>query len=346
VRPVEPIRLGARTSPLARAQVALVSAALAAHGVPSTFVGVTTRGDVDGRPLSEIGGTGVFVGAVRDALRAGEIDVAVHSLKDLPTAPADDLEVVAIPEREDTRDVLIGSRLADLRDGVRVGTGSPRREMQLLDWAGRAGIDLEVVPVRGNVDTRIALVSRGEVDAVVLAAAGLRRLGHLAGHELTEADTVVKSLQAEILDHSVMLPAPGQGALALEISRSLSIERRTAVATLDHPTARAESLAERGFLAALEAGCTAPVGARVVVKSVRGATLDLTLTAVIGRTLLSNLSEPSNTDPVLRFEASGTSREPEDFGVYQAGRVLSALPDLPRHADTLGAGAQQNARSQ
>jgi hydroxymethylbilane synthase len=330
VRPVEPIRLGARTSPLARAQVALVSAALAARGVPSTFVGVTTRGDVDGRPLSEIGGTGVFVGAVRDALRAGSIDVAVHSLKDLPTAPADDLELVAIPEREDTRDVLIGCRLADLRDGVRVGTGSPRRAMQLLDWAARADIDLEVVPVRGNVDTRIARVSSGEVNAVVLAAAGLRRLGHLTEIDPAQTDTVVSSLQAEILDHRVMLPAPGQGALALEISRSLSIERRAAVAALDHPTARAESLAERGFLAALEAGCTAPVGTRAVVKSVRGTTLDLTLTAVIGRTLLSNLSEPPKTDPVLRFEASGTSRQPWDFGVYQAGQVLSALPDLPR----------------
>ena len=329
---VEPIRLGARRSPLARAQVALVSSALAARGVPSIFVGLTTRGDVDGRPLSEIGGTGVFVGAVRDALRAGTIDVAVHSLKDLPTTPADDLEVVAIPEREDTRDVLIGCHLADLRDRMRVGTGSPRREMQLLDWAAQAGIDLEVVPVRGNVDTRIARVSSGEVDAVVLAAAGLRRLGHLADLDtpLDPRYVTVSSLQAEILDYRVMLPAPGQGALALEISSSLSIERRAAVAALDHPTARAESLAERGFLAALEAGCTAPVGTRVVVKSVRGTTLDLTLTAVIGRTLVSNLSEPPKTDPVLRFEASGTSPKPWDFGVYQAGQVLSALPDLPR----------------
>jgi hydroxymethylbilane synthase len=338
---IEPIRLGARRSPLARAQVALVSAALAARGVPSTFVGVTTRGDVDGRPLSEIGGTGVFVGAVRDALRSGSIDVAVHSLKDLPTAPADDLELVAIPEREDTRDVLIGCRLADLRDGVRIGTGSPRRAMQLLDWGAQAGIDVQVVPIRGNVDTRIARVRSGEVDAVVLAAAGLRRLGHI-----TDTSVTVSSLPMEILDHQMMLPAPGQGALALEISRSLSIERRAAVAALDDPTARAESLAERGFLAALEAGCTAPVGIHVVVKSVRGTSLDLTLTAVIGRTLLSNLSEPPKTDPVLRFEASGTSREPWDFGVYQAGQVLSALPDLPRHADTPGGGAQQNARSQ
>jgi hydroxymethylbilane synthase len=343
VTAIEPIRLGARRSPLARAQVALVSAALAERGVPSAFVGVTTRGDVDGRPLTEIGGTGVFVGAVRDALRAGSIDVAVHSLKDLPTALADDLEVVAIPEREDSRDVLIGCRLADLRDGLRIGTGSPRRAMQLADWAARAGIALEVVPVRGNVDTRIARVSSGELDAVVLAAAGLRRLERLTD---VKVHTVVSSLPAEILDHSVMLPAPGQGALALEISRSLSIERRTAVAALDHPISRAESLAERGFLAALEAGCTAPVGTRVFVKSVRGTTLDLTLTAVIGRTLVSNLSEPPNTDPVLRFEASGSSSDPEDFGAYQAGRVLTALPNPPRQAERPGVGAQQNARSQ
>jgi len=279
---------------------------------------------------------------VRDALRTGSIDVAVHSLKDLPTAAADDLEVVAIPEREDTRDVLIGCRLADLRDGSRIGTGSPRREMQLLDWAAQSGIELKVLPVRGNVDTRIALVGSGELDAVVLAAAGLRRLGRLPPDTLSGSapettpqkpdDATVGSLPAQILDHSVMLPAPGQGALALEISRSLSIGRRAAVAALDDPTARAECLAERGFLAALEAGCTAPVGTRVLVKSVRGRSLDLTLTAVIGRTLLSNLSEPPKTDPVLRFEASGTSSEPWDFGVHHAGRVLSALPDIPRHA--------------
>ncbi len=157
----------------------------------------------------------------------------------------------------------------------------------------------------------------------------------------------VGGLPADILDHAVMLPAPGQGALALETSRSLDGDARAAVAALDDPVASAEVRAERGFLAALEAGCTAPVGTRAVVKSVRGRTADLTLTAVIGRTLLSNLSEPPKTDPVLRFEASGTSHEPWDFGAYQAGRVLSALPDLPRPRRTdPGKGAQQNARSQ
>ena len=324
-----PLRLGARTSPLARAQVELVGAALSARGVPWTFVGVTTRGDVDRRHLAEIGGTGVFVGAVRDALRAGEIDVAVHSLKDLPTGAEADLEVTAVPTREDTRDVLIGRRLADLADGVRVGTGSPRRAMQLHDWGSRSGIAVQVVPIRGNVDTRIGLAARGEVDAVVLAAAGLRRLGHLSAAD-SAAAVVVSRLPAEILDHAVMLPAPGQGALALETATALDADARAAVAALDDPVARAEVQVERGFLAALEAGCTAPVGSRAVVKSVRGTSADLTLTAVIGRTLLSNLAEPLPADSVLRFEAHDATSEPWDFGVHHAGRILTGLPDLPR----------------
>ena len=114
-----------------------VAAALATDGIESSFVGITTAGDVDQRHLTEIGGSGVFVSAVRDALRRGEIDVAVHSLKDLPTAPAEDLEIIAIPTREDSRDVLVGCRLDDLADGMRIGTGAPRREMQILDWAAR-----------------------------------------------------------------------------------------------------------------------------------------------------------------------------------------------------------------
>ena len=325
-----PLRLGARTSPLARAQVELVGAALSARGVPWTFVGVTTRGDVDRRQLTEIGGTGVFVGAVRGALRAGEIDVAVHSLKDLPTGAEPDLEVTAVPVREDTRDVLIGRRLAELRDGDRVGTGAPRRAMQLQDWAHRAGVRLEVVPVRGNVDTRIGLAARGELDAVVLAAAGLRRLGRLAEADPGAATTEVGGVSAEVLDTALMLPAPGQGALALETALALGDDARSAVAALDDPVARTEVLAERGFLAALEAGCTAPVGTRAIVKSVRGTSADLTLTAVIGRTLLSTSAEPFPADSVLRFEARDATSDPWDFGVYHAGQVLSGLPDLPR----------------
>jgi hydroxymethylbilane synthase len=320
-----PIRLGARKSALARAQANQVAAALAVGGIDSSFVGITTAGDTDQRHLTEIGGRGVFVSAVRDALYTAEIDVAVHSLKDLPTAEPDDLEIIAIPEREDTRDVLVGCRLDDLAEGARVGTGAPRRAMQILDWAASHNSWLEVVPIRGNVETRIERARAGQVDAVILAAAGLRRLGLLAESEAATDDVVINELPAQILDHQVMLPAPGQGALALEIHRSLSIELRRHLAALDNSVAHAECLVERGFLAALEAGCTAPVGARAAVTAVRGTSLDLTLTAVIGRTLLSNLSEPTKAGPVIRLEASGSTTDPQQFGVAQAGEVLAQL---------------------
>ena len=323
--PTQPIRLGARTSALARAQANEVATALAAGGIEASFVGITTAGDLDQRQLTEIGGTGVFVSAVRDALRRDEIDLAVHSLKDLPTTAAEDLEIIAIPVREDTRDVLVGRQLDDLFDGARIGTGAPRRAMQMIDWAAERGLQLEVVPIRGNVETRIERVREAKIDAVILAAAGLRRLGLLPAIDTAPEGIVVKQLPAQILDHQVMLPAPGQGALALEIHRSLSIEIRDRLALLDNPVARAESLVERGFLAALEAGCTAPVGAHAVVTAVRGTSLDLTLTAVIGRTLLSNLSEPTKAGSVLRLEAHGSSTDPEQFGVAHAGEVLAQL---------------------
>jgi hydroxymethylbilane synthase len=320
-----PIRLGARKSALARAQASQVATALAADGIEVTFVGITTAGDLDQRQLTEIGGTGVFVSAVRDALRRDEIDVAVHSLKDLPTTPAEDLEIIAIPSREDTRDVLVGRRLDDLSDGTRLGTGAPRRAMQMIDWAAGRDIQLEVVPIRGNVETRIERVREGMVDVVILAAAGLHRLGLLPEIEMVTEGILVKQLPAQILDHQVMIPAPGQGALALEIHRSLSIHLRDRLAVLDNLVARAESLVERGFLSALEAGCTAPVGAHAVVTAVRGTSLDLTLRAVIGRTLLSNLSEPTKAGSVLRLEAHGSSTDPEQFGVAHAGEVLAQL---------------------
>ena len=331
-----PNRRGARRSPLARAQADLVAALLAAAGVESEFVGITTRGDVDGRALTEIGGTGVFTSAVRDALVEGRIDVAVHSLKDLPTAPVDGLLLAAVPAREDTRDVLLGLRLADLRDGVRIGTGAPRRAVQLIELGNRLGIVIEPVPIRGNVDTRIAQVAAGACDAVLLAAAGLRRLGHLldALEGSSNSDTVVNGLPATILAEDHVLPAPGQGALALEIHRSLSTPRANAVRLLNDPVSRAESLAERGFLATLEAGCTAPVGARAIVKSVRGMSLDLTLTAVIGRTYLSNLSEPTKSGPIptsglFRLQRRGMTENPVQFGAAAAREALTELLDEP-----------------
>jgi hydroxymethylbilane synthase len=323
------LRIGARKSPLARAQADVVAELLAAHGVRSTFVGITTNGDVDSRQLTEIGGTGVFATAVRGALRDRSVDLAVHSLKDLPTLQPDDLEIIAIPEREDSRDVLVGCRLDELEDGSRVGTGAPRRALQMLDWARRRGIRLEIVPVRGNVGTRLDLVATAQVTAVLLAAAGLRRLGYASLEESDNSDIVVRGLPAQVLSPAEMLPAPGQGALALEVSTGLSPDLRTAVATLDHPHSRAETLAERGFLAALEAGCTAPVGARAVVKSVRDTSVDLTLAAVSGRTLSSSLSEPAKSPP-LRLEVHGSTSDPAAYGAATGRSVLAELRDLQR----------------
>ncbi|MFT4166811.1 MAG: hydroxymethylbilane synthase [Microlunatus sp.] len=333
------LRIGARTSPLARAQADQVAALLQAQGFATEFVGITTTGDVDQRSLTQIGGTGVFVGAVREALYEGRIDVAVHSLKDLPTAPAPGLEIAATPAREDPRDVLVGRTLDTLRDGDRIGTGAPRRAIQLAELGARLGIGLEPVEIRGNVDTRIGRVAAGDVDAVILAAAGLRRLGRLEPLELSESDkcgngglTVVKGLPAQVLSVDELIPAAGQAVLALEIHESLSQVERAAVSALDDPAARAESLAERAFLAALEAGCTAPVGAHAVLEGVRGTSLDLTLRVVIGRTVLNNLSESIKAAPPLRRRLSGTMADPGQFGAEAAKAILDELrtPQRPR----------------
>src|SRR5207342_1845701 len=198
-----PIRLGTRASLLALTQSRWVAERLSvAVGREVELVEVTTTGDRDDAPLAQLGGTGVFVSALREALLDGRIDVAVHSLKDLPTGPAAGLALAAVPLREDPRDVVVardGLTLGELPAGARIGTGSPRRTAQLL----ALGLGFDVVAIRGNVDTRIRKVSAGEVDAVVLARAGLARLGRM--DEVTE-----------VLDPLQMLPAPGQGALAVE----------------------------------------------------------------------------------------------------------------------------------
>jgi hydroxymethylbilane synthase len=191
-------------------------------------------------------GVGVFVSALRDALLAGDIDLAVHSFKDLPTTPADGLVLPAVPERADPRDALVsatGATLAELPAGSRIGTGALRRIAQLLAYRS----DLTCVPIRGNVDTRLRKVSSGELDAVVLAAAGVDRLGRAA--ELTE-----------LLDPEVVLPAPAQGALAVEC-RAADTALVAELAALDHPATRAAVVAERALLRRLEAGCSAPVAA-------------------------------------------------------------------------------------
>jgi hydroxymethylbilane synthase len=210
------------------------------------IVGVTTLGDVSRAQLTQIGGTGVFVGALREALLGGEVDLAVHSLKDLPTGLAAGIALAAVPPRDDPRDALAardGAKLADLPPGARIGTGSPRRAAQLL--ALRA--DLRCVPIRGNAGTRLGRVSDGELDAVVLAYAGLARIGYL-------------SAITQVFEPDEMLPAPGQGALAVECRES-EPELAALLEAVTDQASMAAVTAERSLLEALEAGCSAPIGA-------------------------------------------------------------------------------------
>jgi len=260
------VRLGTRRSALATTQSSWVADRLRALGHTVELVEVVTEGDTSTASLSTLGGTGVFAAALRRALLDGDVDLAVHSLKDLPTAPEPGLVVAAVPTREDPRDVLVaagGRTLGELGDGAVVGTGSPRRVAQLA----ALGLGLGFKDIRGNVDTRIAMVRDGALDAVVLARAGLARLGRL--------DEV-----AETLDPLQVLPAPGQGALALEC-RADDPTTVALLAVLDDPETRACVTAERAVLAALEAGCTAPVGALAeVVEGEDG--LELSLRASVG----------------------------------------------------------------
>jgi hydroxymethylbilane synthase len=238
------LRLGTRGSALALAQSGLVADAVQrATGIDVELVEIVTNGDRSTAPVARLG-VGVFVSALRDALGAKEIDFAVHSYKDLPSAPADGLHIAAIPTREDPRDALIargGLTLAELPAGARVGTGAVRRIAALR----ALGLPIETVPIRGNVDTRLRKVADGELDAVILARAGLARLGRAA--EISE-----------ILDPSLMLPAPAQGALAIEC-RADDPDLLEILAHLDDPGSRATVTAERALLATLEAGCSAPV---------------------------------------------------------------------------------------
>jgi hydroxymethylbilane synthase len=242
-----PLKVGTRASLLARTQSTLIADRLAgALGVPVELVEVTTEGDVNGAPLASLGGAGVFVSALRDALLDGTVDVAVHSLKDLPTAAAPGITLAAVPLREDPRDVLVardGLTLGELPPGSVVGTGSPRRVAQLH----ALGLGLEITGIRGNIDTRAGKVASGELDGVILARAGLARIGRL--------DVVT-----EVIDPIQMLPAPGQGALAVEC-RSEDTDLTDSIRThLEDPFTRAAVEAERAVLATLEAGCSAPVG--------------------------------------------------------------------------------------
>lgn len=282
------LRLGTRRSKLAMAQSGQVADTVSQlTGRSVELVEITTYGDTSREHLAQIGGTGVFVTALRDALLAGEVDFAVHSLKDLPTAQPDDLALAAVPLREDPRDVLIardGMTFEELPSGARIGTGSPRRMAQLNAYARNHGLAIETVPIRGNIDTRIGFVHKGELDAVVLAAAGLHRVGRI--DEVTD-----------FLSVDTVLPAPGQGALAIECAAS-NASLTAALAELDDPYTRAAVTAERSLLAALEAGCSAPVGALADLLADGQIVKEMRLRGVVGATDGSTLVQLSTTGPV------------------------------------------------
>ncbi|MFF7977517.1 hydroxymethylbilane synthase [Streptomyces sp. NPDC007901] len=283
-----PLRLGTRRSRLAMAQSGQVAEAVSrVTGRPVELVEITTYGDTSREHLAQIGGTGVFVTALRDALLSGEVDFAVHSLKDLPTTQPEELVLAAVPLREDPRDVIVARdalKFTDLPRGARIGTGSPRRTAQLNAYARTHGLDIETVPIRGNVDTRIGYIHDGELDAVVLAAAGLSRIGRL--DEVTD-----------FLSVDTILPAPGQGALAIEcVADNASLI--AALGELDDPFTRVAVTAERSLLAALEAGCSAPVGALADLLADGQIVKEMRLRGVVGTTDGTRMVQLSTTGPV------------------------------------------------
>lgn len=293
------LRLGTRASALATTQSTLVADLVRGQlGREVELVAITTEGDASAASLNQLGGTGVFVSALRDALLDGRIDLAVHSLKDLPTGHCDGITLAAVPLREDPRDAIVardGLTLGELPSGSRVGTGSPRRASQLH----ALGLGLDVADIRGNVDTRIGKVRAGEYDAVVLARAGLARLARL--DEATE-----------VLDPLQMLPAPGQGALAVEC-RSGDQDLAAELAALEDPRSRSAVDAERAVLATLEGGCLAPVGALAEV--VCGEEGDELWIRAIALSHDGGLS--------VRMSASGSPADATGVGTRLAGEMLA-----------------------
>ncbi|MFI6906743.1 hydroxymethylbilane synthase [Nonomuraea sp. NPDC050394] len=291
------LKLGTRRSLLATTQSQMVADGYTrATGREIEMVGITTFGDVTKAHLAQLGGTGVFVSALRDKLVDGEIDFAVHSLKDLPTKRDERFTLAALPTRHDHRDALVGAhKLADLPPGARVGTGSPRRVAMLRALRP----DLEYVPIRGNADTRIGKVTSGELDAVVLASAGLTRIGR---------DTEI----AQIFEVEEMLPAPGQGALAVECLAGRA-DLIAFLGVLDDPRTRSAVAAERAVLSALEAGCSAPVGAFAADD---GQTLNLTAAVV-----------SLDGQAAVRKSAAGPSSDADRLGRLLAAEMLAEGAD-------------------
>lgn len=244
--PAEKIRIGTRASALARWQAEWVSAELERRGTSAELIFIKTGGDGTTTPIAAAGEQGLFTKEIQRALLDSRVDLAVHSLKDLPTDAINGLTLAAVPQREATRDALISNHFQNLNElpqGARIGTGSRRRQSQLL----HARPDLNVLDIRGNVDTRLKKLDDGEYDAIILAEAGLKRLG--LGDRITQ-----------LLPIDVMLPAIGQGALGLE-TRADDEATIAAVRQFDHPDSHAAVIAERAMLATLRGGCLAPVGA-------------------------------------------------------------------------------------
>ncbi|MGH3437957.1 MAG: hydroxymethylbilane synthase [Sciscionella sp.] len=295
------LRIGTRGSALALAQTQTVADALAAAGASVEVVTVSTAGDRSTAPIAEIG-VGVFTSALRDALAAGEVDVAVHSYKDLPTEPDPRLVLAAVPVREDPRDALVardGLTLGELPPGSVIGTGSPRRASQLR----ALGLGLHITGIRGNVDTRIGKVRSGECDGVVLAAAGLRRVGRIG--EATE-----------LLDPLQMLPAPAQGALAVECRVDDVDVEHLIRSTVDDPDSGTVVVAERAMLAALEAGCSAPIGALADVVE------DLDANGAVVRRLSLRGVAATADDDMLRASAVSELTAAADLGHQVAAQLL------------------------
>ena len=298
------LRLGTRGSPLARWQADWVAARLAECGVAVELVLLTTRGDREQLgPIGALGAQGVFTKELQRALLAGEIDLAVHSLKDLPTDPVEGLVLAAVPPRGPSGDVLVSRKVVSweaLPHGAVVGTGSLRRRAQL--WHARR--DLEMRDVRGNIDTRLRKLAEGQYDALILAEAGLERLGLAA--EI-----------AERLPKTLMLPAIGQGALGLE-TREDDDRTRAALAPLDHRETHAAVAAERALLAALRGGCLAPVGAWGRIEGSR-----LQLSAVVlsqdGAQRLTAETAGSIEDAVALGEQAARQLLSQDAGELIAG---------------------------
>ena len=301
----KPIRIGTRGSALALAQTRLMADKLERAGAAVEIITITTPGDRSTAPIPEIG-IGVFTSALRDALAAGDIDVAVHSYKDLPTAPDPRLTIAAVPVREDPRDVLVardGLTLGELPPGSTVGTGAARRSSQLA----ALGLGLSIVPIRGNVDTRLRKVADGEVDAVVLARAGLARLGRLA--EITE-----------VLEPIQMLPAAAQGALAMECRVSDMDTEHLLRTTVEDELTRAAVTAERALLATLEAGCHAPVGALAEVVEDYERMADGSDRSVLRLSLRGVAATPDNE--ILRASAISDLTNADELGRLVAAELL------------------------